>query len=228
MGPGPSASLGPRGQAPGTAARAVQKERRKLGFLRKRERGWRTGWGRGRRRGGAAEGRAPSVGAGLSPQLPAGRTHTRFLACAPGPFTGIRVPASPGSAPPAAPGAHEPASLGESARGAAGPDSKIVLLGDMNVGKTSLLQRYMERRFPDTVSTVGGAFYLKQWRSYNISIWDTADTPRWGSRGTGARGFQRGTGRAQGPGLGRRTPFPGLPTRPPLLVGLSSACSDTR
>lgn len=44
----------------------------------------------------------------------------------------------------------------------------------MNVGKTSLLQRYMERRFPDTVSTVGGAFYLKQWRSYNISIWDTA------------------------------------------------------
>ncbi|XP_059851492.1 ras-related protein Rab-20 [Delphinus delphis] len=54
------------------------------------------------------------------------------------------------------------------------PDGKIVLLGDMNVGKTSLLQRYMERRFPDTVSTVGGAFYLKQWRSYHISIWDTA------------------------------------------------------
>ncbi|XP_032352558.1 ras-related protein Rab-20 isoform X5 [Camelus ferus] len=55
------------------------------------------------------------------------------------------------------------------------PDGKIVLLGDMNVGKTSLLQRYMERRFTDTVSTVGGAFYLKQWRSYNISIWDTAE-----------------------------------------------------
>ncbi|KAM9604480.1 ras-related protein Rab-20 [Trichechus inunguis] len=54
------------------------------------------------------------------------------------------------------------------------PDVKIVLLGDMNVGKTSLLHRYMERRFQDTVSTVGGAFYLKQWRSYNISIWDTA------------------------------------------------------
>lgn len=58
------------------------------------------------------------------------------------------------------------------------PDGKIVLLGDMNVGKTSLLQRYMERRFPDTVSTVGGAFYLKQWRSYNISIWDTAGEGR--------------------------------------------------
>jgi hypothetical protein len=58
------------------------------------------------------------------------------------------------------------------------PDGKIVLLGDMNVGKTSLLHRYMERRFPDTVSTVGGAFYLKQWRSFNISIWDTAGEDR--------------------------------------------------
>ncbi|XP_073520422.1 ras-related protein Rab-20 [Phyllobates terribilis] len=54
------------------------------------------------------------------------------------------------------------------------PDVKVVLLGDMNVGKTSLLHRYMERRFADTVSTVGGAFYLKQWGPYNISIWDTA------------------------------------------------------
>ncbi|XP_074993521.1 ras-related protein Rab-20 [Calonectris borealis] len=54
------------------------------------------------------------------------------------------------------------------------PDGKVVLLGDMNVGKTSLLHRYMERRFQETVSTVGGAFYLKQWGPYNISIWDTA------------------------------------------------------
>ncbi|XP_005303042.1 ras-related protein Rab-20 [Chrysemys picta bellii] len=54
------------------------------------------------------------------------------------------------------------------------PDGKVVLLGDMNVGKTSLLHRYTERRFQDTISTVGGAFYLKQWGPYNISIWDTA------------------------------------------------------
>ncbi|XP_072253002.1 ras-related protein Rab-20 [Leuresthes tenuis] len=54
------------------------------------------------------------------------------------------------------------------------PDVKVVLLGDMNVGKTSLLHRYMERKFKDTVSTVGGAFFLKQWGPYNISIWDTA------------------------------------------------------
>ncbi|XP_005999452.1 ras-related protein Rab-20 [Latimeria chalumnae] len=54
------------------------------------------------------------------------------------------------------------------------PDVKVVLLGDMNVGKTSLLHRYTERKFQDTTSTVGGAFFLKQWGPYNISIWDTA------------------------------------------------------
>ncbi|XP_028655037.1 ras-related protein Rab-20 [Erpetoichthys calabaricus] len=54
------------------------------------------------------------------------------------------------------------------------PDVKLVILGDVNVGKTSLLHRYTERRFKDTVSTVGGAFFLKQWGPYNISIWDTA------------------------------------------------------
>lgn len=54
------------------------------------------------------------------------------------------------------------------------PDVKVVMLGDMNVGKTSLLHRFAERKFQDTVSTVGGAFFLKQWGPYNISIWDTA------------------------------------------------------
>ncbi|NXE21595.1 RAB20 protein, partial [Ardeotis kori] len=48
---------------------------------------------------------------------------------------------------------------------------KVVLLGDMNVFLTSLLLFFMERRFQETVSTVGGAFYLKQWGPYNISIW---------------------------------------------------------
>lgn len=72
------------------------------------------------------------------------------------------------------------------------PDGKVVLLGDMNVGKTSLLHRYMEKRFQETVSTVGGAFYLKQWGPYNISIWDTAgETPGEGPAGAGWRGVVR-------------------------------------
>lgn len=54
------------------------------------------------------------------------------------------------------------------------PDGKVVILGDVNVGKSSLLQRYTERRFHDTVSTVGAAFYLKHWGAHSISIWDTA------------------------------------------------------
>ncbi|XP_072114988.1 ras-related protein Rab-20 [Mobula birostris] len=54
------------------------------------------------------------------------------------------------------------------------PDGKVVILGDMNVGKSSLLQRYTERRFQDTFSTVGAAFYLKHWGAHSISIWDTA------------------------------------------------------
>lgn len=95
------------------------------------------------------------------------------------------------------------------------PDGKIVLLGDMNVGKTSLLQRYMERRFPDTVSTVGGAFYLKQWRSFNISIWDTAGesrrlSARWAPLRAGDAGlpaFWKRPSHVQGPTSGGRSPL---------------------
>uniref|UniRef100_A0A8C3DZ84 Uncharacterized protein n=1 Tax=Corvus moneduloides TaxID=1196302 RepID=A0A8C3DZ84_CORMO len=81
------------------------------------------------------------------------------------------------------------------------PDGKVVLLGDMNVGKTSLLHRYMERRFQETVSTVGGAFYLKQWGPYNISIWDTA-----GERDPRHRGRHGGDGvRPGAPSVSRLT-----------------------
>lgn len=109
------------------------------------------------------------------------------------------------------------------------PDGKIVLLGDMNVGKTSLLQRYMERRFPDTVSTVGGAFYLKQWRSFNISIWDTAGEG--GAAGTGCLrapgGEELSPGRVSTSDCGVHCSS--VPTCPALLIGkISSSAHSVR
>lgn len=86
------------------------------------------------------------------------------------------------------------------------PDGKVVLLGDMNVGKTSLLHRYMEKRFQETVSTVGGAFYLKQWGPYNISIWDTAgETPGEGPGGAGGGPAPTAPGASRPP-----RPLPGV------------------
>lgn len=140
----------------------------------------------------------------------------------------IRLPASPGSEQPRdvrrlqpRPGRTGQESVGERRGAPYGkmrkPDGKIVLLGDMNVGKTSLLQRYMERRFPDTVSTVGGAFYLKQWRSYNISIWDTAGEggglPAGETRPPG-QGFPR----VGSPGAGTRRAGVCCPTLGPSLA----------
>ncbi|EDO45000.1 predicted protein [Nematostella vectensis] len=54
-------------------------------------------------------------------------------------------------------------------------DLKIVILGEASVGKTSLIQRYIDRVFTeDKLSTIGASFFLKQWGPYNVAIWDTA------------------------------------------------------
>lgn len=58
-------------------------------------------------------------------------------------------------------------------------DLKIVILGDASVGKTSLIQRYLEGVFTqDHTSTIGACFSLKQWGPYNVAIWDTAGEER--------------------------------------------------
>ena len=60
---------------------------------------------------------------------------------------------------------------------------KILLVGDLNVGKTSLLMRYTENTFTyDTVSTIGVDFKQKKIfydnEQYNLQIWDTAGHER--------------------------------------------------
>lgn len=58
-------------------------------------------------------------------------------------------------------------------------DLKIVILGDASVGKTSLIQRYLQGVFTeDNISTIGASFFLKQWGPYNVAIWDTAGEER--------------------------------------------------
>ncbi|XP_076349937.1 ras-related protein Rab-20-like isoform X1 [Tachypleus tridentatus] len=58
-------------------------------------------------------------------------------------------------------------------------DLKVVLLGDAHVGKTSLVRRYIDRKFQGSVSTIGASFLLKQWGNYNIAIWDTAGAEKY-------------------------------------------------
>ncbi|KAK7474897.1 hypothetical protein BaRGS_00033852 [Batillaria attramentaria] len=53
-------------------------------------------------------------------------------------------------------------------------DLKVIILGDYNVGKTSLICRYIEGKFKQQEPTIGAAFFLKQWGPYNVAVWDTA------------------------------------------------------
>ncbi|CAN0240159.1 unnamed protein product [Lampetra fluviatilis] len=64
------------------------------------------------------------------------------------------------------------------------PDFKVVLLGEVSVGKTSLLRRYTERRFEDTISTVGGAFVMREWAGHTVALWDTAGKERFHGLGS--------------------------------------------
>jgi small GTP-binding protein len=66
------------------------------------------------------------------------------------------------------------------------PPSKIVLLGDSGVGKTSIVQYFERRRFDPTIdSTIGAAFVAHEVTTktgpINLHIWDTAGQERYRS-----------------------------------------------
>jgi len=65
-------------------------------------------------------------------------------------------------------------------------DLKVVLLGQHDVGKTCLVERYLNGRFKDDVAaTVGAAFGAKKvtvhTRQLTVGIWDTAGAERYES-----------------------------------------------
>ncbi|KAL3892349.1 hypothetical protein ACJMK2_004562 [Sinanodonta woodiana] len=64
-------------------------------------------------------------------------------------------------------------------------DLKVIILGDFAVGKTSLICRYIEGKFRAHETTIGAAFFLKQWGSYNVAVWDTAGDEKY----TGLQSF---------------------------------------
>ena len=50
-------------------------------------------------------------------------------------------------------------------------DLKVVVLGHGGVGKTSLINRYINDKFSETLSTIGASFVLKKWKSFYFGIW---------------------------------------------------------
>ncbi|XP_034942329.1 ras-related protein Rab-24-like [Chelonus insularis] len=65
-------------------------------------------------------------------------------------------------------------------------DLKVVLLGNSEVGKTSLLERYVNERFNESMAyqnTIGAAYAAKNVevddKTITLGIWDTAGTERY-------------------------------------------------
>ena len=64
---------------------------------------------------------------------------------------------------------------------------KIVLLGDLSVGKSSILNRYIKGNFSNKyIATIGGSFYAKNIKIKNnelikLHIWDTGGSERFKS-----------------------------------------------
>ena len=67
---------------------------------------------------------------------------------------------------------------------------KIILIGSSSVGKSSILQRYIQKVFNDAYScTIGVDFFMKSIdvgeKSIKLQLWDTAGTEKFRSITTG-------------------------------------------
>jgi small GTP-binding protein len=65
-------------------------------------------------------------------------------------------------------------------------DVKVILLGESGVGKTCIINRYINNEFQNNVaSTLGSAFFLKEIikgdTKYNVNVWDTTGQERYHS-----------------------------------------------
>jgi small GTP-binding protein len=59
--------------------------------------------------------------------------------------------------------------------------NKVVIIGDSNVGKTCLIERYCENKFGDTQPTIGALHKVKTVNDVELDIWDTAGQERFKS-----------------------------------------------
>lgn len=58
---------------------------------------------------------------------------------------------------------------------------KVVIIGDSNVGKTCIIERFINNSFDITKPTIGAMHYEKKINDVNLDIWDTAGQERFRS-----------------------------------------------
>ena len=59
--------------------------------------------------------------------------------------------------------------------------NKVVIIGDSNVGKTCIIQRFISNSFNTSKPTIGACHYNKKVQDVEIDIWDTAGQERFKS-----------------------------------------------
>ena len=59
--------------------------------------------------------------------------------------------------------------------------NKVVIIGDSNVGKTCIIERYVDDHFGDTQPTIGALHKIKSVNDIQLDIWDTAGQERFKS-----------------------------------------------